>query len=150
MKKLTKEEFLTCLEHCLDAGTCDGCPLVKETFTNLGKTSCTRFMLIQLRELFPILNSTIDIPRIIDEAMEKKNRSVTVFVGPQGTTVNVYPYQEAKPYWTSRDNHYICSECRAANHFPSPYCPICGEKMCISDTEEKPEVAEDEPETPVE
>ena len=32
-----------------------------------------------------------DIHKLIDDAMEKKDRSVTIFFGKHGTSVSVYP-----------------------------------------------------------
>lgn len=39
--------------------------------------------------------STVDtISRIINEAMEKKDRYITLYFGEEGTTVTVYPLDE--------------------------------------------------------
>ena len=39
-------------------------------------------------------DAPIDIYKIIDEAMEKKDRSLTILITPTGTSVSVYPYSE--------------------------------------------------------
>ena len=39
---------------------------------------------------------TVDIHKIIDDAMEKHDRSVSIFISPDGITINVYP---TEPRW---------------------------------------------------
>ena len=146
--KLTKEEILKATECYFDNCSCQGCPMDSVKKSEMKDRTCVQFLLGQYRELIKEPVSTIDIPKIIDEAMDKKNRSVTVFVGPQGTTVNVYPYQETKPHWISKDNGYICSECGSRAEFPWLHCPTCGEGLRLEEwiTEGK----NDEQETSVE
>ena len=79
--------------------------------------------------------NNIDIHRIIDEAMEKKDRMVTIFISEVGTTVSVQPIGES-PHWTVEPddenpnrNIFVCSECSTQSTFPGIYCSACGEKM---------------------
>lgn len=75
----------------------------------------------------------VDIHKIIDDAMTKGDRSVSIFIGPLGTTINVYPYVEEKHCWIQRnDKDYPeCSNCGHRDHTwdCSTYCPDCGEQM---------------------
>jgi len=95
--KLTKEDILKAIECCANKYSCNECPVDCMDKT-IVKESCTRFLLKSCRDLINKPDNAIDIHKIIDEAMEKKDRSVTIFIGVQGTTVNVYPYQETKPH----------------------------------------------------
>ena len=85
----------------------------------------------------------VDIHRIIDEAMEKKDREVVVYINDIGTTVKVLPLSDA-PMWIEEVTKYPsnnpqladivsigyrCSECTRLEKFPGIYCPNCGEKM---------------------
>lgn len=83
-----------------------------------------------------------DIHKIIDDAMEKKDRAVMIFISDVGTTVNVHPIDDHKPHWipqyvkNDKFNYeytasYACSECGAENKYPTCYCGFCGEKMSI-------------------
>ena len=84
---------------------------------------------------------SIDIHKLIDEAMEKKDRSVHIFIGAFGTNVQIEPFEvKEEPRWLEKRNdsgfssrRYICSECGALTDFTSPYCPLCGEKLKQSD-----------------
>jgi len=74
----------------------------------------------------------VDIHKIIDDAMEKKDRSVTIFINKDATTVSVYPYEDKPLAWvesTKTNYSYQCPTC--GDHFrtQSPYCPTCGEKL---------------------
>lgn len=78
----------------------------------------------------------VDIHKIIDDAMEKKDRSVTIFIGKEGTTVSVYPYEDTPREWipsridvTGVCNGYYCPECGALSFSASTYCHMCGEKL---------------------
>lgn len=130
MIELTKEEILKATECCQNNGSCAGCPLDNVSMAELGDRTCLQLLLGQYRGLIEASNTALDIPRIIDEAMEKKNRSVTIFIGAHGTTVNVYPYQETKPHWIEKDGRFSCSECGYISDFyPYRYCPDCGEEL---------------------
>lgn len=36
----------------------------------------------------------VNIPKLIDEAMEKRDRSVSLYIGEAGTSINIYPWPE--------------------------------------------------------
>ena len=80
---------------------------------------------------------SIDIHKIIDDAMEKKNRSVFIHISPNfGTTVKVEPYDPTPKKWIRDVNgDHICPEC-GMNYGPhfleGPYCTMCGEKLAQS------------------
>ena len=78
----------------------------------------------------------VDIHKIIDDAMEKKDRYVTIFISKEGTTINVHPYEDKESKWIYHDPnesnyHFECSECGSISEFATPYCPVCGEKLKI-------------------
>lgn len=85
-------------------------------------------------------NETIQINKIIDDAMKKKDREVNIFIGAFGTTIKVIPFEAEKdPHWIvelRNDGHmsgfpYRCSECGCQHNRITPYCPECGEKLKI-------------------
>ena len=92
---------------------------------------------------------TIDICKVIDEAMEKKDRSVTILISPNGTSISIYPYSEEKPHWISvidsdgKTKFYRCSECGKSSHIPDRYCRHCGEAL-IFDPSIKEEYTDDQ------
>ena len=95
------------------------------------------------------VKAEIDIRKIIDDAMEKKDRTVNIYISKTGTSVYVNPIREEdEPHWiditpepprkTSIKGHeyvpyiqrmYRCSHCGYETHWVTPYCPICGEQM---------------------
>lgn len=81
------------------------------------------------------------IHKIIDDAMEKKDRRVNIFMSEIGVTINVEPLVEHKPHWIplryKRGNLiYKCSECNIVNRDLVPFCPYCGEKLTCPSEEE--------------
>lgn len=83
----------------------------------------------------------IDISKLIDEAMEKKDRSVMVFISDVGTTVKVNPLD--KPAWKPMPNKngtkytYMCSACNRSSDKAYVYCPWCGESIGLPSVEEQ-------------
>ena len=79
----------------------------------------------------------IDIHKIIDEAMEKKDREVSIFIMKNNTSVYVRPATNTKPHWIYREGkgkyEFECSECGYYHEFESPFCPECGEKLSKSE-----------------
>lgn len=94
-------------------------------------------------------NTQVDIHKIIDDAMEKKDRTVCVFMTQYGVRIQVDPIDEHKPHWVEKDvaagpyRHYQmkCSECGYETNNPTPYCPACGEKLAAP-VKEEPEDGE--------
>lgn len=82
----------------------------------------------------------LDIHKIIDKAIEKNDRSVSIFISPNGITINVCPYENEEPKWIyhehDNDYNFECSECGSISEFPTPYCPHCGEKLKNPDRKE--------------
>jgi hypothetical protein len=84
-------------------------------------------------------NKEIDIHKLIDEAMERKDKTVHIFISELGTTINVEPYEKEKdPEWIKSYREYgrgfainqvVCSACGTASDHITPYCPYCGEKL---------------------
>ena len=72
-----------------------------------------------------------DILKIIDDAMEKKDREVWIFISGIGTTVKVRPLEDSKPMWIRLKNcdAYICPECHRPSTKASLYCSDCGEML---------------------
>ena len=80
----------------------------------------------------PVKTATdVDIHKIIDDAMEKKDRSVTIFISKDATTVSVYPYEDKPREWVPREDTmgYLCPECNVWQKHPTNYCSNCGEKL---------------------
>lgn len=83
----------------------------------------------------------IDIHKIIDDAMEKGDRSVSIYIGQSCVTVNVTPYEKEEPArWILRRKGdgwpYECSACGVEAKYPWSYCPHCGEQMKMPKEEE--------------
>lgn len=81
----------------------------------------------------------VDIHKIIDDAMEKRDRSVYILISSAGTSVSINPYTEEKCQWVHKaDNTYDetycrtwfeCSNCGGCTNYTTTYCPSCGEQM---------------------
>lgn len=83
-------------------------------------------------------SSQVDIHKIINEAIEKKDRTVHIFIMGENISVDVKPLSESDPRWIVHENkrgyssvryRFECSECRASFENPAPYCQMCGEKL---------------------
>ena len=82
---------------------------------------------------------TVDIHKIIDDAMEKKDRTINVYIGQYGTSIYIHPYAENKTVWKAAPGakHPYCSSCGKQAESAYPYCPWCGESVAISDEDAK-------------
>lgn len=83
----------------------------------------------------------IDIHKIIDDAMEKRDRTVSIYISHGCMTVNVTPYEKEEPArWMLRQKGdgypYECSACGVEAKYPWSYCPHCGEQMKMPKEEE--------------
>lgn len=86
-------------------------------------------------------DTNIDISKLIDDAMEKKDRTVNIFISNIGTSIYVNPIVDDDPRWIKRTRDlnsdpkifvppvFKCSACFAETEYPTSYCPHCGEKM---------------------
>lgn len=86
---------------------------------------------------------SVDVHKIIDDAMEKKNRSVFIHISPNfGTTVKVEPYDPTPKKWIRKEGgNLMCPECGwDVGYYRSSepcYCPMCGEKIAQSNILDK-------------
>lgn len=86
-----------------------------------------------------------DIHKIIDDAMEKRDRTVTIFITDSTTSISVSPLESGRPAWIYHEgipgiqfNKYSCPECGNRNTYPTPYCPTCGEALSAPVYKENP------------
>ena len=76
----------------------------------------------------------VDINKIVDDAMEKKDRTVTVFISGENVSVSVSPLDNTPAKW----NRVLagiskCPECGYKTNCETQYCPECGEKLSRSE-----------------
>ena len=82
----------------------------------------------------------VDINKIIDDAIEKKDRSVSIFINGDNVSVYVEPLEKYDPRWIIRERpasgkysiskrQYECSECHVWSDVLTSYCGYCGEKL---------------------
>ena len=75
-------------------------------------------------------SNPVDIHKIIDDAMEKRDRTVSIYIGEAGVSVNVYPVDHDKVCWIRDRNFKLkCSNCGHVTTNPNTYCGFCGELM---------------------
>lgn len=77
------------------------------------------------------LKHPFDIHKIIDDAMAKRDRTVSIYIGESGVSVSVYPVDYDKVKWIETERGMICSNygnCESAWDCPT-YCSRCGELM---------------------
>ena len=76
--------------------------------------------------------TAVDIHKIIDDAMEKKDRAVIIYISAYGVNVNVSPYSDEPLRWiriVDNIRPFECPSCGTNNSRPTAYCPECGEKL---------------------
>ena len=93
--------------------------------------------------------SDFNIHDIINEAMKKKDRSVSIFFGKEGTSVTIVPLEEDSgedkktgmwkkridPFYTDGLHSktpkylYVCSYCGRYSDNGTAYCSHCGAEM---------------------
>lgn len=74
----------------------------------------------------------VDIHKIIDDAIEKKDRYVSISIVEAGTMVHVYPHETGQMSWKVIENHrhpYVCPNCGRPSDQAYPHCPWCGEDL---------------------
>lgn len=79
-------------------------------------------------------NPTVDIHKIIDDAMAKGDRTVYILIHDGHMSVDVRPYTEEKVQWIHIGNgHFKCSDCgyeiSDCGALLPVYCGGCGEKL---------------------
>lgn len=74
---------------------------------------------------------TVDIHKIIDDAMEKKDRTVNIYIGESGTSIYVSPRDDEPLAWVPNPKGigYLCPTCGYWDIDQRPYCSTCGEKL---------------------
>lgn len=79
-------------------------------------------------------DKTVDIHKIIDDAMEKKDRTVNIYISEHGTSIYVAPHKDGRPEWIVKKdlNGYYCPECDGWSRTTVQYCPHCGESLKLS------------------
>ena len=84
--------------------------------------------------------NNLDINKIIDDAMDKKDRSVNIFINGDNVSVYVEPLEKHDPRCIIREipgsgkysiskRQYECSECHVWSDVLTSYCGYCGEKL---------------------
>ena len=91
----------------------------------------------------------VNVNKIIDDAMEKKDRSVNIFIHGDNVSVYVEPLEKHDPRWIIPERpgpkcKYECSECHVWTDTLTPYCGSCGEKLRVPVKEDFKEEATDE------
>lgn len=68
----------------------------------------------------PEPNSKLDIHALIDDAMQKRDRSVVIYIHPEnGMSVNIYPWPDADDLWELyKDGRITANEFRAKMNLP--------------------------------
>lgn len=69
------------------------------------------------------------IKSIIDEAMEKRDRTVSVYIHDDTMSVSVTPIGADEPRWIPKEGGYVCSTCGRWQINASRYCCDCGEAL---------------------
>lgn len=69
-----------------------------------------------------------DLLELIDKAIEKKDRSVSIYVSKYGTNVNIAPYEETPDTWQpiAGSSKVLCPNCGRAEDAAYPFCRWCG------------------------
>lgn len=82
-------------------------------------------------------SDSIDIHKLIDDAMAKKDRVVMVYITDKSTSVKVMPLDSDEDKWRDlsvKSEHYemrlyACPECNRTSRQATPYCPECGTQL---------------------
>lgn len=119
-------------------GGCAGCP---EDYGYLPKgflcshMTCEECWSQEIQETEDKIQPQIDISALVNEAIEKKDRTIHILIMGDNISVDVRPFTNEKQRWIYREQidryNFECSECGYRGEFPSPYCPTCGEKLAM-------------------
>lgn len=83
-----------------------------------------------------LFKSLDDIQKIIDDAIEKGDRSVHISVVKDKVDVSVQPYkEEGRGEWKLVNGNYYCSKCNMVERYPQLHCPACGSEMKFPEPE---------------
>lgn len=125
------------------SGGCSGCPSTyyylpdPEYCEGGGIDECTKCWDREIPDTEPTKPSNqLNLHKLIDEAMEKKDREVSIFIMKDNMSVYVRPVGSNDPRWIVHEGDswtkrwkYECSECHAFSDRPGCYCSYCGEKL---------------------
>lgn len=91
------------------------------------------------------INVNLDIHQVIDDAIAKKDRRVSIFITDAATSIHVEPFEnDGRRDWitvycdiaTDSAGHtfktpigYDCPECGHRVNKKTLYCPMCGEAL---------------------
>lgn len=68
-----------------------------------------------------------DIHKIIDDAMEKRDRKVHIMIYNTSVSVSISPSDGGEGMrWIEENGGFRCSDCGNISGFPQTYCPDCG------------------------
>ena len=83
------------------------------------------------------MTEKIDINKIIDDAIEKKDRSVLIFINGETVSVSVKPIEGPLKWvkFNTPDGYhsYKCPNCGETTNYQTQYCSECGEKLAKAD-----------------
>lgn len=125
--------------HDQYAGGCKGCPADYGYISDYtcvhndkGKVDCHACWDREAEVPYqPEKTYNVDIHKLIDDAMEKKDRSVSLYISEHGVSVTVTPLDEPTKWEETGNSNYPiqCSNCGVSQKYATSYCPECGEQM---------------------
>lgn len=147
-------EHPECVDPTCDGG-CRGCPsqygYINTNIICCGMPNDEKCTKCWDREIHgteptkPKPSNQLDIHKLIDEAMDKKDREVSIFIMKDNMSVYVRPVASNDPRWIVHEKcsgrkitwEYECSECHAYSDKLMCYCGYCGEKLRMPVIEDK-------------
>lgn len=95
--------------------------------------------MLEVTEVTPVTDdkNISMIKSIIDEAMEKRDRTVTVYISGENMHVSVTAVGEDDPRWIPMDGGFACSVCGQWDLRCGRYCRFCGEALKVVSEEVK-------------
>lgn len=112
-------------------GGCMGCPssydylddpeiCSKDPYIENKDCICRKCWNREIPNSEPVPNAQFDIHALIDEAMQKRDRSIAIYIHPEnGMSVNVYPWPDMDDLWKLyEDGRITANEFRAKMNLP--------------------------------
>lgn len=91
----------------IDDGYIGGCLMCPHTYGYMSRPvecpslACDECWNREIPNDEPVLNTQFDIHALIDDAMQKRDRSVAIYIHPEnGMSVNIYPWPDVDDLWT--------------------------------------------------
>lgn len=121
----TSEDICVCCGEVIPKGR-QVCPRCNNKVNKLDMDK-----IMEKNVVTPHTDIPVDIHKIIDDAMEKRDRTVSIYIGEAGVSVSVYPVDHDKVQWIETKDGMICSNCgnRESTWDCPTYCSRCGELM---------------------